>query len=85
MEHKVINASSSEIYKGRVDYIVKEDDRNMFHLHPYSIAKTMGHSMVEFYRNTYGLPFSNGVIFTTESPLKASTFLLNKVARHITY
>jgi GDP-D-mannose dehydratase len=55
----------------------------MYHLHPYSIAKIMGHSMVDFYRNTYGLPFSNGVIFTTESPLKRPEFLLNKIAAHI--
>ena len=80
---KLFNASSSEIYKGHVDYEVSEDDHNMFHLHPYSIAKIMGHSMVEFYRNTYGLPFSNGIIFTTESPLKKPVFLLNKVSVHI--
>jgi GDPmannose 4,6-dehydratase len=55
----------------------------MFHLHPYSIAKIMGHSMVDFYRKTYGLPFSNGVIFTTESKLKKPVFLLNKIAKHI--
>lgn len=80
---KLFNASSSEIYKGHIDYDIKEDDHNMFHLHPYSIAKIMGHSMVDFYRNTYGLPFSNGVIFTTESPLKNPIFLLNKVSAHI--
>jgi len=80
---KLFNASSSEIYKGHIDYNVKEDDHNMFHLHPYSIAKTMGHSIVEFYRNTYKLPFSNGVIFTTESPHKLPVFLLNKVAAHV--
>jgi len=80
---KLFNASSSEIYKGHVDYEVKENDYNMFHLHPYSIAKTMGHNVVEFYRKTYNLPFSNGVIFTTESPLKSSQFLLNKIAAHI--
>lgn len=80
---KLFNASSSEMYKGHVDYDVKEDDHNMFHVHPYSIAKIMGHSMVDFYRNTYGLPFSNGVIFTTESPLKKPVFLLNKVSAHI--
>ena len=80
---KLFNSSSSEIYKGHNDYEVQEDDRNMFHLHPYSIAKTMGHSMIEFYRNTYNLPFSNGTIFTTESRLKRPEFLLNKVARHI--
>lgn len=80
---KIFNASSSEIYKGHIDYDIKEDDHNMFHLHPYSIAKTMGHNIVEFYRKTYGLPFSNGVIFTTESSLKSPEFLLNKIAKHI--
>ena len=80
---KLFNASSSEIYKGHIDYEVKEDDHNMYHCHPYSIAKIMGHSMIDFYRNTYGLPFSNGVLFTTESPLKKPTFLLSKVAQHI--
>ena len=80
---KLFNASSSEIYKGHIDYHVQDDDHHMYHLHPYSIAKIMGHSMVDFYRNTYGLPFSNGVIFTTESPLKRPEFLLNKIAAHI--
>jgi len=80
---KLFNASSSEIYKGHTDYIIKDNDVNMYHSHPYSIAKIMGHSMVDFYRNTYNLPFSNGVIFTTESPLKQPHFLLNKIANHI--
>lgn len=80
---KLFNASSSEIYKGHVEYTVSEDDNNMYHSHPYSIAKTMGHNMVKFYRETYNLPFYNGVIFTTESPLKKPHFLLNKVAKHI--
>jgi GDP-D-mannose dehydratase len=39
--------------------------------------------MIDFYRQIYGLPFSNGVIFTTESKLKRKEFLLNKVASHI--
>jgi GDP-D-mannose dehydratase len=71
------------MYKGHVDYDVQENDTNTFHNHPYSIAKIMGHSIVDFYRKTYGLPFSNGVIFTTESPKKRPEFLLNKVANHI--
>jgi NDP-4-keto-2,6-dideoxyhexose 3-C-methyltransferase len=80
---KFFNASSSEIYKGHLDYEVQENDRNLFHSHPYSIAKILGHSMVDFYRNTHGLPFSNGIIFTTESSKKRPEFLLNKVANHI--
>ena len=79
---KLFHASSSEIYKGHIDYEVNENDTHMYHVHPYSIAKIMAHSMVDFYRTTYGLPFSNGILFTTESPLKKTTFLLNKVAQH---
>ena len=80
---KLFNASSSEIYKGHGTYNVEEDDSFMFHRHPYSIAKIMGQSMVDFYRDTYQLPFSNGIIFTTESNKKKPVFLLNKVAHHI--
>ena len=78
----MFNASSSEIYKGHVKYTVRENDDNMHHLHPYSIAKTMGHKMVDFYRTTHGLKVSNGIIFTAESPNKSNAFLLNKVAEH---
>jgi GDP-D-mannose dehydratase len=78
----LFNASSSEIYKGHVKYTVAENDDNMHHLHPYSIAKTMGHKTVDFYRTKHGLKLSNGVIFTTESPNKSNAFLLNKVAEH---
>jgi GDP-D-mannose dehydratase len=55
----------------------------MYHIHPYSIAKTMGHNIVKFYRDNYNFPFSNGILFTIESPLKRKEFLLNKVANHI--
>jgi GDP-D-mannose dehydratase len=80
---KVFNASSSEIYKGHINYNTSDGDTNMFHIHPYSISKIMGHTIVDFYRKTYNLPFSNGVIFTTESYLKKPIFLLNKVSQHI--
>ena len=79
---KLINASSSEIYKGHQSYVVREDDANMYHLHPYSIAKTMAHNLVKMYRRQNGQDFSNAVIFTTESKNKGKQFLLNKVAEH---
>jgi GDP-D-mannose dehydratase len=80
---KLFNASSSEIYKGHIKYNIDENDNNMFHTHPYSIAKIMGQSIVDFYRQTYNLPFSNGIIFTVESSLKKPVFLLNKISNHI--
>jgi GDP-mannose 4,6-dehydratase len=79
---KLFNASSSEMYKGHINYFVTDEDKNMYHSHPYSIAKIMGHSIVEFYRNTYNLPFSNGILFTVESKFKNENFLLKKIANH---
>ena len=79
---KLFNASSSEMYKGHIKYEVKENDNNMNHRHPYSIAKIMGHSIVEFYRETYNLPFSNGILFTIESKYKTGDFLLKKITNH---
>jgi GDP-mannose 4,6-dehydratase len=80
---KLFNASSSEIYKGHITYNITENDNNMFHNHPYSISKIMSQSIVDFYRQTYNLPFSNGIIFTVESSLKKPVFLLNKISNHI--
>lgn len=79
---KLVNASSSEMYKGHVNYTIKENDTHMYNLHPYAIAKIMSHNIVEFYRKEYKLPFSNVILFTTESPLKNKDFLLNKVNEH---
>lgn len=80
---RVFNASSSEIYKGHVNYCVEDGDTHYFHTHPYSIAKIAGHSMVNYYRDQLHYPFSNGIIFTTESRRKSTDYLLNKVAQHV--
>lgn len=82
---RVFNASSSEIYKGNKEYLIKEDDRNhiLNYSHPYAVGNIMGNSMVDFYRKNHECVFSNGIIFTAESKLKNNTYLLNKVGQHI--
>ena len=79
----LFNASSSDMYKGHNRYTVSEDDTYKYHDHPYSIAKIMGSSVVDFYRKTYNYNFSNGIIFTTESKRKNKNFLLKKISNHI--
>jgi GDP-D-mannose dehydratase len=81
---KVLNVSSSIIYNGHRTYDIQEgvNDKYQYHTHPYSIAKIMGSSIVDFYRETYGYTFSNVVLFTTESRQKTGDFLLNKIANH---
>ena len=87
LKTKLFNASSSEIYKGHGDYSVTDSDDSktisfLHHYHPYSIAKMLSHNTILYYQTKYNLPFSNGIIFTTDSPLKGKNFLLNKVANH---
>jgi len=79
---KFFNASSSEMYKGHMDYEVTDNNTNMYHCHPYSISKIMAHSTVNFYREAYNMHFSNGVLFTIESKHKKGDFLLNKINTH---
>lgn len=80
---KLLNASSSELYKGHVNYEVKEDDDYFKPNHPYAFAKLLGHNTIDYYRNTFNLPFYNCILFTTESRLRTSQFLFRKVAKHI--
>lgn len=82
METKLFNASSSELFKGHSMYVVNEDDSKFAPTHPYSFSKLLGHLTVNYYREKYNLPFSNGVIFTNESSRRKPYFLFKKVALH---
>ena len=79
---KLFHASSSELYKGHQEYVINDHDESFFPTTMYAISKAMGHKIVDHYRTTYGLPFSNGILFMTESKLRSSQFLLKKVALH---
>lgn len=79
---KLFNASSSEIYKGHIDYTIHDNDTSFAPTTMYAICKTLGHRIVDSYRNKYELPFSNGIIFTTESKLRSEQFLFKKIAVH---
>lgn len=80
---KLFNASSSEVYKGHQTYTIREDNlQNMLPTTMYAICKSVGHQIVDSYRQKYNLPFSNGVLFMTESKQRSESFLLKKVAIH---
>jgi GDPmannose 4,6-dehydratase len=82
---KLFNASSSELYKGHLEYVITDDDESLLPTTTYAIAKTLGHTFVNKYRQTYNMPFSNGIIFMTESKRRSDNFLLKKVALHARY
>lgn len=79
---KVFNASSSELFKGHGDYLITDTDMNFKPSTTYGYCKLLGHQVVDSYRTKYGLPFSNGIIFMTESKYRPESFLLKKVVLH---
>lgn len=79
---KLFHASTSDLYKGHGTYTIEEDDINYRPVTMYGLCKTAAHSIVDSYRIRHGLPFSNGILFTTESKQRKPTFLLKKVALH---
>ena len=46
---------------------------------PYASAKCFAHSVVENYRNAYGLQAVNGVVFNHESPRRGKNFVTKKI------
>ena len=78
----LFNASSSEVYAGHMEYNVSDNDKNHKPYNIYSISKSFGHQVVDYYRNRYQLLFSNGIIFTTESSHRKPLFLLKKASEH---
>jgi NDP-4-keto-2,6-dideoxyhexose 3-C-methyltransferase len=82
MKTKVFNASSSELYKGHGVYTVEEDDTHYKPATLYAIGKLTSHLVIEWYRKTYNLPFSNGILFMTESAYRGKDFLIPKCKNH---
>lgn len=82
LKTKLLNASSSEIFKGHVNYTIRSDSDYFIPTHPYAFAKLLGHQFVDFYRNTYNIKAFNCIVFTTESSLRNNFFLLKKLSNH---
>jgi GDP-mannose 4,6-dehydratase len=78
----LFHASSSENFKGHINYNVADDDLHFYPTTLYGISKTFGHQIVNHYRTKYNLPLSNGILFTTESPQRTDKFLLKRIANH---
>lgn len=79
---KIFYASSSELFKGHGEYVIQDGDINFKPTTLYGYCKLAGHHIVNSYRMRYDLPFSNGIIFMTESKYRSEAFLLKKVSLH---
>ena len=50
---------------------------------PYACAKVFSYHITRFYRETYGIFASNGMLFNHESPRRGPTFVTKKITRTI--
>ena len=48
---------------------------------PYAVSKAAAHWYAVNYREAYGLPISNGILFNHESPRRGETFVTRKITR----
>jgi len=74
---KFFYASSSEIF-GNVNCKVNLNTLKK-PVSPYGVSKLKAFNLVKKYREKFYLPFYNGVIFNTESPLRPKNFLIPKI------
>lgn len=76
-------ASSSEMF-GNVP--PPQNENTMFRPRsPYATAKVYAYWMTVNYREAYGIPTSNGILFNHESPRRGETFVTRKITRAIAH
>jgi len=76
---KLFQANSSELFKGSRSQIINENDIHFHPKNPYALGKLLAYWTTRWYRETYGMFCVNGMIFTTESPLRKSSFVFRKI------
>ena len=74
---RIFFAGSSEMFgetkiAADIDHIQKPNN-------PYSIGKQTSYQLVKFYRNTYNLKCTTGVLFNHESSLRKNNFVTQKI------
>ncbi|WP_395077958.1 GDP-mannose 4,6-dehydratase [Flavobacterium sp.] len=71
-------ASSSEMY-GRVNNLPISENSILHPLSPYAISKASAHFTCIYYRESYNMHVSCGILFNHESYLRQNTFFVKKI------
>lgn len=79
---KFYQASSSEMFGNSVDSDGFQRITTPMHpVSPYGCAKLFAFNICKTYRESYGLPIYNGILFNHESPRRGSNFVTTKVVK----
>ena len=75
---KFYQASSSEMFGETKTQ--KQNETTAFNPQsPYAISKIFAHNLTKFYRDTFKIHASNGILFNHESPRRGETFVTRKI------
>jgi len=81
-EIRFYQASTSELFGGRSDRPMREDD--VFKpVSPYATAKLYGYWLTRIYREGYKMFACNGILFNHESPLRGLEFVTRKISNAV--
>jgi len=76
-------ASSSEMYGGKVTESPQNEGTPFYPRSPYACAKVYAHYITINYREAYDLHASCGILFNHESPRRGETFVTRKITRAV--
>ena len=78
---RIYQSGSSEMFGATPP---PQSERSAFHPRsPYAVAKLAAHWIGVNYREAYGLPVANGILFNHESPRRGETFVTRKITRAV--
>jgi len=75
---KFLNASSSEVFQMTGSKPISENSL-ISPYNPYGCAQSLGHLMVDAYRNNKGIFAVNAILFPHESPRRSQDFAFQKI------
>ncbi len=74
---KIYQASSSEMFGNSNE--IKNENSRLFPVSPYGISKVFAHKTAQYYRKTYKMFISCGILFNHESPFRGLEFVTRKI------
>ena len=79
---RFVQASSSEIFgEGKVS--PQSERSEIAPITPYGLSKSLAHSLVQQFRNEFGLFASNIILYNHESPLRSKEFVTRKITSSV--
>lgn len=80
---KVYQASTSELYSGRLGEAPQDENTRFDPVSPYASAKLYGFNISKNYREAFGMFVVNGILFNHESYRRGDNFVTKKIVNAI--